>query len=101
MDPKRVPRAGRWVIAPHLVDEAFHAKGFVAMDREQGEDFALSQAREGDLTARPNDFERAEDPELHVLHRPTHRRGINCRTDLSAILRNALTSSCLELDRVA
>ena len=69
MDPNRVMRTGRRIVAPDLIDEVVRRDGLADVQDKEREDRPLQTAADLDAAAWSDDFERAQDLELHSRNR--------------------------------
>jgi hypothetical protein len=86
VDPDRLRRAGRRVLAPQRQREAVGAHRLVRMQEQHREHRARPDAAQRHDTGRVGHLERSEDPEVHRPGRVRYRRRL-CAISLAAHLR--------------
>ena len=69
VDPNRVPRTGGRIVAPDLIDEVVRRDGLADVQDKERENRPLQIAADLDAAAWSDDFERAQDLELHRRNR--------------------------------
>ena len=69
MDPNRVLRTGGRILAPDLIDEVVRRDGLANVQDKERENRPLQTAADLDAAAWSDDFERAQDLELHRRNR--------------------------------
>jgi hypothetical protein len=63
--PQRAAHVGRWVLAPHPVDEHVLGNHFAGVHEQRRQDRALARPAGVDRVARGPHLDRSQQPELH------------------------------------